>query len=319
MQKSLLHTSPCSCFAKNQQLILILSYQPLQNKLTSLLILNIIIKKGDKIMLCKKCNAEIENGAAFCPFCGEAAADDAAVAEVLNDAAPKNKILDMLSDKLYMVMCILLSVSVGMGLIGGSFNILGILILIFMWLIFVGINKGNDVRSNMRSISGTLYAEYIILIVAAAILGVALLICVFAFLLVGTAFYEEFSVGLTEGLAISGLDFDLSLLGGGVTGVIIGVILVIFIILIAVMIVGIITTKKLHAFAKELYQNLDTPEYITKAASGRTWIIVSAVFACMSVFSAGGLTGFISAGCNAAIYILAAILIKKHLISEQNA
>lgn len=259
-------------------------------------------------MLCKKCNAEIEDGATFCPYC----------AANLTEGAPKNIITDMLSDKLFLVMCILLSVGVGLGVIAGSFNVLGILTLIFMWLTFSNVKSGNDIKSHMRGISGTIYAEYVITLVVTVIIGVCLLLCIFAFSFMGSEFYEEFAKGFAEGLDTSGVAADLSVFKTG--KIAIGLILAIVFIVMAILIVGIISTKKIHSFAKELYQCLDTPECITKAASGRTWIIVSAVFSGMSVVSdAGeGLIAFLAAGCNTAIYVLAAILINKYLLSEQN-
>ncbi len=269
-------------------------------------------------MVCKKCNAEIEDGITFCPFCGEKAIiDNEPVAEIITEAPPKNKILDMLSDKIFMAMCILLSVNVGAGVMNGSFDIFGILILIFMWIVFAGVKNGKDVRNNMRAISGTLFAEFVTFIALAVIFGLIFIVLIAAVSIAGPLFREALAESLN--ITIGGSEFDLSLLGEiDLSTIGVGIFVVLLVVFEAVFAVAIITIKKIHSFAKDLYQNLDTPECLTKVESGRAWMIVLSVFACISVLSSvgGGIISFLASASSATIYILAAILIKKHLLEQ---
>ena len=160
-------------------------------------------------MKCNNCGYESESEFKFCPTCGvnceaEAQNDEPEfVSQPQNDEVQpqpefvsetqyqqpqfqnggfqpepdyvsvnlaKAKILPALKDKLYLVICILMTVSTGLSIIAGSLPIIEILLTVFSWLVYSAAKKDVADTKNLRCISGAVYANYVIMNVAAVIL-----------------------------------------------------------------------------------------------------------------------------------------------------
>lgn len=114
-------------------------------------------------MFCKKCGAEIIEGGKFCTKCGTPVAEQPAAPQsvVQPEVQPlkantatqpvfvQNTVLDTLfkafASPQFLAICILLTVSFGLGLFGLSFNVIGILSVIALWLLYSAAKSYNPV------------------------------------------------------------------------------------------------------------------------------------------------------------------------------
>ena len=116
-------------------------------------------------MKCNKCGFEAAQGNTFCPQCGE---------QMAHNVAPHGtfttQILAALKDPLFLVVCILMSVSCLMSLSAGSVPLINILITVFLWLTYA--QSRNDIvdAKHLRCVSGALYAQYVISYVVAGLM-----------------------------------------------------------------------------------------------------------------------------------------------------
>ena len=83
-------------------------------------------------MKCSNCGYESQEDFIYCTNCGTAVADAPAVS--LNPVA--DKVLAVLKDRLFLVICILMSVSCVAALMCESIPIINILLTIFLWLTY---------------------------------------------------------------------------------------------------------------------------------------------------------------------------------------
>ena len=129
-------------------------------------------------MKCEKCDLEYDDTLATCPNCSSTEME----AVSLNPAA--DKVLGMLKDNLFLVICVLVSgasvFSLATGGIPCGIPLLHILMSVFLWLAFAQSKKGFADGGHLRCVSGTLYANYVIvnvstilIIVSGALLGFA--------------------------------------------------------------------------------------------------------------------------------------------------
>lgn len=270
-------------------------------------------------MKCTSCGFEEEMEFSFCPQCGAAATQEltesAPVAQV-NPAA--EKVLQIIRDRLFLVVCILMSVSCGVQLIGSGPNVLSILFTIFLWLTYAQGRKGIADAKHLRCISGTVYAQYIIVNVGAILMIVVggLLGLVFGALVSDTTIVNEvlsaFEMAPVDTAAIQGL---LGSVSGAVIFVIFGFVGA------AMLVVNLFSNRYIHRFAKSVYTGVESGNLELKhTKAAYTWLYIFGIASGISLLgSLGDGDIMVIAGniASCAMPILAAVLIKNYLMTEE--
>ncbi len=269
-------------------------------------------------MKCNRCGYERTENFIYCPLCGTdntqpfTAGSEASVLPVsLNPAA--DHVLPVLNSKLFLTICILLTVSCGLAIFDGSFDVITILLTIFSWLTFSQAKKGFADSSNIRRISGTVYALYIIEYVLAGIIAVCglLISVVFGFASANADIFNEliyeFETEMGEYSQITELLFSASAV----------MFLVVFaIVALIVFLINFFGLRSIHKFIQSLYRSIDAGRiFFVKCRSAWTWLMVfgilSAISALSSASSASSLALY-SEGAMAAALIVASVLVRKH-------
>lgn len=261
-------------------------------------------------MKCYKCGNEIGDGFEYCPIC---------TAPIVLNSPAANKVLTVLKDRLFLAVCILLSVSCGATVLSGNgIPITALLAMIFLWITYSRSKNGIVDVKNMRCVSGVVYAEYVITNVVAIILAVAGILLGVAVSLVGTS--TELMQSYMQGFTVSGLPFDIDITDAfalGMGWVVAGL----FIFISAIMLViNIFAWKKLHAFVKSVYVGVQnggaTP--IVNARIAKTWLWVFGIFSVLSTLgSLPDVFALVANGCSAAAYIIGAVLVDRYFVSNK--
>ena len=275
-------------------------------------------------MICKFCGFENGQDFSYCPNCGAPAHMDEApipVSPVPVNVAAK-KILPALKDTLFLVLCILMSISCGATLISTGPDVLSILFTIFLWLVYAQARKGIADATHLRQVSGTVYAHYVIINVCAIlliVLGGILGLC-FSAMVNNAAFMSELVTELELELELGMYDTQaLMQLLPSVSGTLI---FVIFVSVGALMLViNIFSIRYIHRFAKSVYKSVESGTLELKHANATyVWLIVFAVcsgLGLLEVLGSGDVMAIVSNGASCAMPILAAILIKKYLLTAE--
>ncbi len=264
-------------------------------------------------MKCENCGYENEQGYSFCPNCGAEAQP-----QTLSRPSAADRLLCVLKDNLFLVICILMSASCILSLSVDSVPLINILITVFLWLTYAQSRKGIADAKHLRCVSGAVYAQYVITYVLAGLM-----------LLVGAIF------ALAFGFLANDPDFLDTLLSGfvdtteyyamiaqGLASVSGGLILFAFALIAAIMVViNIFSLRYIHRFAKSVYQSIEAGALAlkhTKATQICLYIIggLSAASA-LSGFATNQLLAALNSATSAAITIIAGLLIRKYLSSEE--
>lgn len=272
-------------------------------------------------MKCEYCGFENEKDFSFCPNCG-AAAHTAAPAEASVSPLPENpaaeKVLQALKDPLFLVLCILISASCVLGLLSGGSDILSILFTVFLWLTYAKARNHIADVSHLRSVSGTVYAQYIVVnVVSILLIVVGVIVGLVLSVLDGDAAF------MNELLYEAQLDAETLALFNELSAAVIGLVfLLVFVVIgVVMLVVNLFSNRYIHRFAKSVYQSIASGTLAlkhTKTAYG--WLIAFGVFSGVSLLgdlSSGNFSTILSSGASCAAPIIAAILINKHLTSEE--
>lgn len=237
-----------------------------------------------------------------CDNCGFEASESNAVSA---------RILAVLKDPLFFVVCILTSAATIMSLANGDLPLINILISVFLWLTYAKARKDVVDIGQLRSISGALYAKYVLYYVAAGLVlvaGAVLAICVGVLGSSVGELWKEMPDSLAQILAILSSASSV-------------VILVICAFAAAVMVVvNIFTNRYLHRFARSLYislqQGVYAPECV-KAAKILLFILAGCA-ACsgISALADNSFSGFAASAADGGSAAVAALLIRKYLEPE---
>lgn len=275
-------------------------------------------------MKCNNCGFESEKDFEYCMNCGAAANKSAVPVEAVSLNPVADKVMNALKDNLFLVLCILVSASCVLSIAAGNLPLINILITVFLWLTYADAQKGFANEKHLRNISGTVYASYVITNVACGILiACGVLLGAIVGLFANTPeFISELEAALSE--------YDLSEFGINMAdipqgfGLIMGLIIAFVFIAVAVIVLifNILGMKKIHRFAKSVYQGImyQNPNFENPRAT-KNWLLFFGICSAISAVSSltgGSFTAALSTGCAAASEIIAYILIDKHLIEKTN-
>ena len=275
-------------------------------------------------MKCPNCLYESEQDFIFCPKCGVQVQSEQIHPQAqpilmpnINPAA--SRALAIVKDNLFLAMCILISIGTLF-----SMGVINILFTIFFWLVFAQGRKGvADVR-HFRSISGAVYANYVVINVASIIIIVcgAIYLALYGYVIsidssiidTPITYYmpdlaelQPFA-DVIKNLGIGFLTFDIFLIVFSLIFIVFGVV---------VLLINIFAQRKIHRFAKSFYIGIQTASLeVYKPRAVKNWLIVFAVFSGLSAISSlgGNFSEAVYSGCFTAAEIIAVILIKKYLL-----
>lgn len=267
-------------------------------------------------MKCTNCGHEAEQGFRFCPQCGADCAPVAPEPE-LNTAA--TKILPALKDTLFLVICILMAASCVLSITSGGLPLINILMTVFLWLAWNQARTDSTDAQQLRNVSGTVYAQYVINNVVAVLIFVVGAIFALAMGVVmgqadvWEALMAEFADEGAEYLMAAEL---LASLSGGVLTVIFAVVAV------AVLLVNIFAMRNIHRFAKSVYQSLEKKTLALESVNAaKVWLYIFGVcggLGALGSLMGGELVSGLTSGTGAAAAILAAVLIGKYFPQQEN-
>ena len=277
-------------------------------------------------MKCKYCGYEHTEAFTLCPLCGtdnsrpSAAADSGSATAYVETTVPPvslnpaaHHVLGALNSKLFLAVCILFTVSSGLAVFDGNFNVITILLTIFSWLTYSQARKGFADSSNIRCISGTVYASYVIEYVVAGLFVVCGLILTAAFGLISsnTAMMSEFLSEFEAEITGYGPIVEALLSASTV------LILVIFVVAaVAVFLINFFGLRSVHRFVQSVYKSIDSGQiFFVKCTAAKNWLMTFGVFSAISAlssFASESSLAVYSEGAMAAALIVASVFIKKN-------
>ncbi len=261
-------------------------------------------------MKCNKCNFQSEQDFAFCPNCSAPAGEPVPAVEPVPNPVGE-KVMAALRDKMFLAICVLMTVSAFLGLASGGIPVFQILFSIFLWITFSKVRKNIVDTNQLKNLSGTVYAQYVVFNVAGCIFVVCGVVSVVLLALSGSLGIFD-SLLSQFGLFSSGLSGAFVFASGWLLLVVITVIAA------AMLAVSLLGWRKIHRFAKSVYTSIESySESIQYAAAAKNWILAFGIIDAVSAIASGDFTTFLAGGCSAAAAIVAYLLINKYLASEQ--
>lgn len=262
-------------------------------------------------MKCNTCGFESEEQFSRCPQCG-AEAQTAKVSE--NTAA--TTVLAMLKDKLFLALCIVVSFSCIMSISAGNLPLLHILITVFLWLTYAGAQKGVADADQLRNVSGTVYAQYVI----NHVLAVLLLVMGALFMVFFGAVASNVTIQkvLTEALSGVGVPTDLM----GLLSLSGPVVFIAFAVAAAMIILfNFLIYGNIHTFLKSLYISVQAGKLeLQNVRKARTWLLILGICSGLGVLDASAAptaaAAALSSAASCATCILTWLLIGKYLMEE---
>ncbi len=259
-------------------------------------------------MKCPFCNYEDENHFTSCPRCGLTQKH-----EKKEDG--KSPVLSALRDNMFLVMCILVSASCLASLSFGGLPLISILLTVFLWLVFAASRHGVADAEHLRSVSGTIYADYVLTSVLFWLNIVLAVIMVVLWL-----FFPYILTQLGETLDALPL-YDIAGLMGLVSSRVIVMTVISTAFDIVLLLLSVLGLRRIHRFVRSLYKSLKSDDsQIEFATDASKWFIALAVVNAVSAArSMLGLDvwGFAADGCIAAAMIVASLLIRKYLAENE--
>lgn len=268
--------------------------------------------KEKKSMKCYNCGCESPEDFAFCPKCGAPRSSEPQWGgDVMQPSQPPQavqRVLTSLKDSLFLVFCILFTVGTAAPIINGGFSVINILLTIFLWITYAKAQSGVASRENLRCISGTVFASYVIGYVAAgglALGGLAMM-----------ALGKSASAILAEIMAYTGVDLYDVISGGfasffasflGIVCIIVAVVLALF---------NYFGIRSIHRFVQSVYRGLDDAGIQpVKVNAAGAWLLVLGIFYGIDTVSSlfnGNMVSFVIAGSLSAAYIIGYVMVKRY-------
>ena len=225
-------------------------------------------------MKCNFCGFEHEEELVYCPRCGRQIEPEAPAIS-LNPMA--DRLAAVFRSGLYLTICILQSV-VALKVLssffsgGGGIPVFQVLFTIFLWLGFAQGRRGFVDHLQVRNLSGTVFAYYIVQYVAAGLVAVIGLLFTALFGAIGNSslIMDEL---LAEAEFESLAEAELVKVFFGAAG---GIFLIIFLIAAAgVVLINVFGIRKIHKFLQSTYRSVEFNENrIVCARAAKNWLIV---------------------------------------------
>ncbi len=259
-------------------------------------------------MYCNVCGGENPDGSKFCVHCGNP------VNGVSRGAAPR--VLGALGDKLFLAVCILFTCGTGLGFFTARFDVINILLTIFCWLAYSAARKGNADPKNIRSISGTVFASFVIFLVAG---GLLILLGIFYSIFLSVISGYGYSVSDLILRALEQIESASSsalrnLLGGYLVFFMNWIHVILIAAAVIYILAAVFAVRPVHRFIKSVYESVQTgTENYFNPHRARVWLMVMGIVKAVTSlpgFSLGGL-------CIAAALIVSSVLTGKHFDSQQ--
>lgn len=263
-------------------------------------------------MRCNNCGFEQEQEFSFCPQCGAPEQTS-----VVPQASAAQKILSVLKDPLFLGICILMSASSLLSLSEGNLPLLNILTTVFLWLTYAQSRKDIADAKHLRCVSGTVYAQYVINYVAAGlvlVLGVIFAVA-FSFLANSPEFLETLLFGVVDADSVSLISGIFASLSGWLLFFLCALVSAI------VVVINLFSLRYIHQFVKSVYESLESGTLELQAVKkAQIWLFIFAAFSAINVlssFSDGNMMVTLSEIANCGTPLLAALLIRKHLPTNE--
>lgn len=224
------------------------------------------------------------------------------------------RLRSVFSHPLFLTIAILMTVSAGLGVLSGSFDVFSILFAVAGWILYC--SSKNQPVINLKGLSlasGTVFASEIVIWVCAGIVAVCGVLCMAIFPLISGFLYGSlerfFDDRAFSGLVIS----DVSM---AIVGVLVGVVLLVLAVLLVLY--NIFFVRKAHAFVKSLYESAQTGVYsVVCARTVTSWLLALGIIEAVGLLGCTGDVLLVLAGLSsAAVYFVAYVWMKKCFSDE---
>ena len=260
-------------------------------------------------MICSNCGYESQQDFAYCPNCGTLAQAQPQPAHTPSAL----QILPILQDKLFLVLCILMGVSCLMSLTSDGLPLINILITVFLWLTYAQSRKNIADEKHLRCISGCVYAMYVINYVIASMFLVIGAIFSIAFgYLVGTpAYLETILTGLVDMEVYETIREIITFIPAGL------IFILFLLISVLLLVLNIFSMRYLHRFAQSVYRSLEQGTLaLLHTRTAMIWLFIIGGLHIPDFLSSLeiNLVAALGSGAEAAVCIIAGLMIRNHLI-----
>lgn len=257
-----------------------------------------------KIMKCMNCGYDNAENAGVCQGCGS-------ILAVEQHSLPK-RMLELLNDNIFMILCILYSVSIGFSFVSESFSVVRILMLIFLWMVFSKSKNGAIPSNSVSYISGTIFASYVIRLVLCCIVGLCgLLLAILTFAVDTTRLWNMIDHGIRSFI---GADFGLFTELAKFYLLLISAALILFAVI--GLCLNVFGWRTIHRFVQSIYKSLERGQInLVRCDAAQTWMMVFGILYAISAvifLKNGSIASFFDNGCLSAVFIMGRVLVRKY-------
>lgn len=262
-------------------------------------------------MNCPYCKCKLDRPLSQCPSCkSKLNGSDLRLTPL------ENKLLSAFNHKLFLVTAILMTASSIFALLAKTLPIFNVLFSIFFWISYSNAKKGFVNRQNLRSISGTIYAEYLMLNITAVLMIFLGFVGSFVISVANPTTEEIVKIIGEKGIFNR---LPLNLVSDFLVKYFAVALLALFVILaILVIIPNLLWRSKIHNFAKSTYKSLGDNYYPVESIreARNSLFILSSISLTEHALYFTSVFKLLSAVCLSGAGILAAILIDKYFIRK---
>lgn len=218
---------------------------------------------------------------------------------------------DAFTHSLFLAAGILLSISVLLGLVGGTVDILGILYTIAFWMIFTGARANKQPISGTGLFCGTVKASWIIGWVVTGIVAIAGIVVMFA-PTVDVETFMDYSFSFNgEPMPVDDTFDRVFSVFGTHSFIWLGVGLLLLAVIIALL--NLLYTRRLMALTRSIADGIDRSDaIIVEAEPTRKWMMVLGIISCLGIIGASiGSDSAMQSVCRGVSMILGSLWIKE--------
>lgn len=267
-------------------------------------------------MKCYNCGFESPDDFAFCPKCGvrQEVPQWGGDMQTAQSSQAAQRVLTSMKDSLFLAICILFTIGTAIPALRLNFNVINILLTIFLWLAYSTAQKGDSPKEQLRCLSGTVFASYVVTYVICGVMA----FCGLIFILLGGNIREIFSEIMSiniMGINIYGMmAYEWVRAFGTAIVYLIGFAFIIGAVVVAFL--NYFGTRSIHRFVQSVYMGIDDESIqVVKVNTAGVWLLVFGIFsgfgAVSSLFS-GELLAFVSSGAISAAEIIGYVMVKNY-------